>query len=71
MPARLEHRVEIVTATLADDGGLLGHAVRSGDGAVLAALGAGHVSPAALREVDRRGSSSTGNHQGGALVDAV
>jgi L-asparaginase len=48
---RLEHRVEIVTASLGDDGALLRHAAASGDGVVLVALGAGHLPPAVLHEL--------------------
>ena len=45
---RLAHRVEIVTSALGDDGELLGQAAASGDGVVLVAFGAGHVSPPML-----------------------
>jgi L-asparaginase len=45
---RLAHRVRIVTSALGDDGELLGHAAASGDGVVLVAFGAGHVSPPML-----------------------
>jgi L-asparaginase len=51
--ARLPHRVEIVTAALGDDGALLRHAAATGDGVVLVALGAGHLPPAVLHELDR------------------
>jgi L-asparaginase len=44
----LEHRVEIISPGLGDDGGLLGHAAASADGVVLVAFGAGHLSPALL-----------------------
>jgi L-asparaginase len=50
-PTRLEHRVEIVTAALGDDGSLLRHAAREGDGIVLVALGAGHLTPGMLGEL--------------------
>ncbi|HUE26340.1 MAG TPA: hypothetical protein VMP89_06165, partial [Solirubrobacteraceae bacterium] len=49
--------VEIVTAVLGDDGELLGAATARGDGAVLVAFGAGHVTPpllARLREAAGR-----------------
>jgi L-asparaginase len=48
---RLEHRVEIVTASLGDDGRLLRHAAQAGDGIVLVALGAGHLPPPVLHEL--------------------
>jgi len=48
---RLEHRVVTVTTGLGDDGAILRHAARSGDGVVLVALGAGHLSPAVLHEL--------------------
>jgi L-asparaginase len=44
----LEHRVEIVTPGLGDDGAQLRHAAASADGVVLVALGAGHLSPELL-----------------------
>jgi L-asparaginase len=47
----LEHRVAIVTSVLGDDGELLGEVAASHDGVVLAALGAGHLSPSALAEL--------------------
>jgi L-asparaginase len=47
----LEHRVPIVIAVLGDDGTLLGEVAASRDGVVLAALGAGHLSPGALTEL--------------------
>jgi L-asparaginase len=50
-PARLEHRVEIVTAALGDDGSMLRHAAAEGDGVVLVAFGAGHVTPGMLHEL--------------------
>jgi L-asparaginase len=48
---RLEHQVSIVVTGLGDDGALVRHAAANGDGVVLVALGAGHVSPGVLREV--------------------
>ena len=50
-PTRLTHRVEIVTASLGDDGASLRHAADRGDGVVVVALGAGHLPPAALHEL--------------------
>jgi L-asparaginase len=50
-PTRCDHRVEIVTASLGDDGALLRHAAVSGDGIVLVALGAGHLPLAVLHEL--------------------
>jgi L-asparaginase len=50
-PTRLEHRVEIVTAALGDDGSLLRHAAAQGDGVVLVALGAGHLTIGMLGEL--------------------
>jgi L-asparaginase len=52
VPGELRHRVEIVTATLGDDGELLVHALREADGVVLVAFGAGHLSPALLRTLE-------------------
>ena len=49
--SRLEHRVEIVSPGLGDDGGLLAGAAALADGVVLVALGAGHLSPALFREL--------------------
>jgi L-asparaginase len=49
VPSQLGHRIEIVTATLGDDGGLLAHVIGEADGVVLVAFGAGHVSPPLLR----------------------
>jgi len=48
---RLEHRVSTVSTGLGDDGALLRHAAQSGDGVVLVALGAGHLSPVVLHEL--------------------
>lgn len=48
---RLEHRVAILSAGLGDDGQALGELSASCDGIVLVALGAGHLSPAALGEL--------------------
>jgi len=47
----LEHRVELVTATLGDDGAMLRAAAQRADGVVLVALGAGHLPPEPLREL--------------------
>jgi L-asparaginase len=47
-PARLDFRVHVVVATLGDDLGLLDVPA---DGAVLAALGGGHLSPAGLERL--------------------
>ena len=49
VPARLEHRVDVVTMVLGDDGRQFAHATETADGVVLVALGAGHVPPAPLR----------------------
>ncbi len=49
--AELEHRVEIVTMALGDDGWLLRSAAEVADGLVLVALGAGHVPAAVMREL--------------------
>jgi L-asparaginase len=48
---RLEHRVAIVTAGLGDDGWALSELAANCDGLVLVALGAGHLSARALREL--------------------
>jgi L-asparaginase len=48
---RLEHRVSTVTAGLGDDGALLRHAAQTCDGVVLVALGAGHLAPPVLHEL--------------------
>jgi L-asparaginase len=53
----LEHRVEVVSPGMGDDGALLRHAAATADGVVLVAFGAGHLSPAllaALREAVER-----------------
>lgn len=53
----LEHRVEIISPGMGDDGALLRHAAATADGVVLVAFGAGHLSPAllaALREAVAR-----------------
>ncbi len=49
--ARLDHRVEIVTAALGDDGGLLRAAGRDADGIVVVALGAGHLPTRVMHEL--------------------
>jgi len=48
---RLAHRVVVVSVGLGDDGALLRHAARSADAVVLVALGAGHLPPSVLREL--------------------
>lgn len=48
---RLEYRVPIVTATLGDRGDMLAEQAASGDGLVLVALGAGHLSAGAADEL--------------------
>ena len=48
---RLEHRVEVVSTGLGDDGAALRRAAESSDGVVFVALGAGHVSVPALGEL--------------------
>jgi L-asparaginase len=50
-PDALEHRVEIVTATLGDDGAQLGRAAGVADGLVVVAFGAGHLTPGMMREL--------------------
>jgi L-asparaginase len=53
----LDHRVEVISPGLGDDGALLRHAAANADGVVLVAFGAGHLSPAllaALREAAER-----------------
>jgi L-asparaginase len=49
--ARLAHRVEIVTATLGDDGSLLRHAAAAADGVVVVGFGAGHLTEGMLEEL--------------------
>jgi L-asparaginase len=51
VPAELVHRVDIVMAALGDDGGALSQATHHADGVVLVAFGAGHLSPALVREL--------------------
>lgn len=48
VPTSLEHRVNIVTAALGDDGSLLAQAAQISDGLVVVALGAGHLTPGML-----------------------
>ncbi|HTP22060.1 MAG TPA: asparaginase [Solirubrobacteraceae bacterium] len=50
---RLDHRVTTVTTGLGDDGAMLRHAAEIGDGVVLVALGAGHLSKEVLAELRR------------------
>ena len=47
----LDYRVATITTGLGDDGALLGHAAQAGDGVVLVALGAGHLSQPVLQEL--------------------
>jgi L-asparaginase len=47
----LSGRVEILTASLGDDGGLLKAAADNADGLVVVALGAGHLPPGMLAEL--------------------
>jgi L-asparaginase len=47
-PETLSHRVEIVTASLGDDGSLLREVAQSADGVVVVAFGAGHLTPGML-----------------------
>jgi L-asparaginase len=49
----LDYRVYTVNTGLGDDGALLRHAAEVGDGVVLVALGAGHLSPIVLGELRR------------------
>jgi L-asparaginase len=51
VPPSLEHRVEIVTASLGADGIQLAAAAARADGVVLVALGAGHLPPPLLAEL--------------------
>ena len=55
--AALGHRVEIVTAALGDDGALFRQAAAGADGVVVVALGAGHLGPAMIGELDGRGAA--------------
>jgi L-asparaginase len=50
-PAALTHRVDILTATLGDDGSPLAAAARAADGLVVSAFGAGHVTPGMLAAI--------------------
>ncbi len=52
-PQRLDHRVEIVTAALGDDGAGLRRAAEAADGVVVVALGAGHLPPGMLRALQQ------------------
>ena len=45
------HRVDILTATLGDDGSPLAAAARAADGLVVSAFGAGHVTPGMLAAI--------------------
>jgi L-asparaginase len=49
----LEHRVEIVSPALGDDGSMLRWAAAEADGIVLVAFGAGHLSPILLAELHK------------------
>lgn len=51
--SRLAGRVDVITATLGDDGALLRESAPKADGIVLVALGAGHLSPALATELRR------------------
>jgi L-asparaginase len=50
-PRQLAHRVDIVTASLGDQGDLLAHATTAADGVVLVAFGAGHLSHGLLHQL--------------------
>jgi L-asparaginase len=50
-PVTLEHRVEIVTAALGDDGAQLERAAAHADGLVIVAFGAGHITPGMLTQL--------------------
>lgn len=52
-PRELTHRVDIITASLGEDGRLLAQAAHQADGVVIVAFGAGHLSPGLLRELGR------------------
>lgn len=56
-PRTLEFRVEIVTATLGEDGAQLRRAAREADGLVIAAFGAGHLTPGMIRELRAVGAA--------------
>ncbi|MGA2925341.1 MAG: asparaginase [Solirubrobacteraceae bacterium] len=51
--ARLAGRVDVITATLGDDGALLRESAANADGIVLVAFGAGHLSPTLATELRR------------------
>ncbi len=50
---QLAGRVDVITATLGDDGALLRESAAKADGIVLVAFGAGHLSPAIAAELRR------------------
>jgi L-asparaginase len=52
-PETIAHRVEILTASLGDDGAQLASAADRADGLVVVAFGAGHLPPGMLRELRR------------------
>ncbi len=52
-PETIAHRVEILTASLGDDGAQLASAAQRADGLVVVAFGAGHLPPGMLRELRR------------------